>query len=68
MDAILIEGFACAHVCWPWQVISHGLITWDGRWWAVLLCYEAVDFIVFAIIGWTFRPQEHSPYFFMEEV
>jgi len=50
------------------QVVSHGLTMWDHRWWTVLLCYETAEIVVFSVIAWTFRPQEHSPFFFMEEV
>jgi hypothetical protein len=47
------------------EVLTHSLAFTDGRVWVVLLCYELSNILIMGTLGFTFRPQEYSPFFFM---
>jgi hypothetical protein len=47
------------------EVLAHSLAFQDSRMIVVLLCYEISNILIMGTIGFTFRPQEYSPFFFM---
>lgn len=47
------------------EVVAHSLLFRDRRAWVVLLAYELSNLLVLATMGFVFRPQEYSPFFFM---
>jgi hypothetical protein len=50
------------------EFVSHALLSTGSPIWIVLLVYEVSNVMIFLVVGYIYRPQEHSPYFFMVPV
>lgn len=48
------------------EVISNLLVELKYQYFKVLIFYEVTSMMVYLTLGWTFRPREYSPFFFME--
>jgi len=66
MKYLMYQCFvAVVFVSMTMEVCAHSLLYSDGRMWVVLLAYEISNVIILFSLGWTFRPREYSPFFFM---
>lgn len=50
------------------EFASHALLSSGSPVWIVLFVYEISNVMIFLVVGYIYRPQEHSPYFFMVPV